>query len=51
MSSVCLIFINCAFHSVYPLIDEDKMLVETSLWEGLAVWNTESCSGGQGHTQ
>ena len=28
-------------------MDEDKRLVETSWWEGLAVGKTGSCSGGQ----
>ena len=37
--------------SVCPLIDEDKRLVQTSWWEGLAVAKTGSSSGGKGHAQ
>ena len=36
-------------HSVFPLMD--KMLVQASWWEGLAVGKTGSCSGGQGYAQ
>ena len=32
-------------------MDEDKRLVQVSWWEGLAVWKTGTCSGGQGHPQ
>ena len=49
--SVWLVFCDCDFHFVSPLMDEDKRLVEASWWEGLAVGKTRSCSGGQGHTQ
>ena len=38
-------------YSVCPLIDEDKRLVQTSWWEGLAVGKTGSSSGGKGHAQ
>ena len=44
-------FCNCSFHSVCPLMDEDKRLVEAFCWEGLAVGKTRFCSGGQGHAQ
>ena len=49
--SVWLVFCDCGFHSVWPLINEDKRLAEASWWEGLAVGKTGSCSGGQGHAQ
>ena len=51
MGTVWLVFCDSGFHSVCPLMDEDKRLVEASLWEGLAVGKTGSCSGGQGHAQ
>ena len=35
MSSNLFVFYNCGFHSVCPLIDEDKKLVETSSREVL----------------
>ena len=41
-----LVFCDCGFHSVCPLMEKDKRLVETSWWEGLAVGKTGSCSGG-----
>ena len=34
--SVCLVLYNCGFHSLCPLMDEDKRLVEASWWEWLA---------------
>ena len=49
MLSVLLVFCDCGFHSVCPLMDEDKRLVEGSRWEGLAVGKTGSYSGGHGH--
>ena len=39
-----------SFMWLCPLMDEDKRLVEASLWEGMAVGKTGSCSGGQGHS-
>ena len=39
------------FHSVCPLMDENKRLVEASWWETLAVGKSGSCFGEQGHTQ
>ena len=61
MGSVWLVFCDCGFHSVCPLMGEDKRLVETSWWEEEgeemgrweeeAVGKTGSCSGGQGHAQ
>ena len=37
MWSVWLIFCDCGFHSVCPLIDNDKRLMEASWWERLIV--------------
>ena len=37
MLSVWLVFCDCGFHSVYPLIDKDKRLREASRWEKLTV--------------
>ena len=51
MWSFWLAFCGCGFHSVCPLIDEDKRLVQASWWEGLAVGEPGSCSGGQGCAQ
>ena len=55
-----LVFFDCGFHSgghgtvvlapsVCPLMDEDKTLVQSSWWEGLAVGKTEYWYGEQGH--
>ena len=49
--SFWLVFCDCGFHSVCPLTDVDKRLVQASWWEGLSVGKTESCSGWQGHAQ
>ena len=51
MWSVWLVFCDCGFHSVCPLMVEDKRLVEASWWEWLAVGESGSCSGGQSHAQ
>ena len=32
---VWLIFCDCGFHSVFPLMDKDKRFIETSWWERL----------------
>ena len=37
MWSAWLVFWDCGFHSVCPLMGEEKRLVEASWWEGLAV--------------
>ena len=37
MWSLWLVFCDCGFHSVCPLMDGDKRLVQTSWWEGLTV--------------
>ena len=44
-----LIFCDCGFHSVCPLMDKDKRLVEAFWWEGLAIGESGSCSDGWGH--
>ena len=49
--SVWLVFSDCGFHSVFPLWDKDKRLMEASWWERLTVGETGSCSDGQGHAQ
>ena len=46
-----IIFCDCGFHSVCPLRDKDKRLMEASWWERLTVGETGSCSYGQGHVQ
>ena len=51
MPSVWLLSCDCGFHSVCPVMDEDKRLVEASWWEGLAVGKTVFCSDGQGPAQ
>ena len=51
MWSFWLVFCDCGFHSVCPLMDEDKRLLEASWWEELAVGKTGSCSGEQGQAQ
>ena len=50
MWSSGLVFCDCGFLSVCPLMDKDKRLMGASWWEALAVGKTGSCSGGQGHT-
>ena len=47
MWSDWLIFCDCGFQSICPLMEKDKRLMEASWWERL----TESCSDGQGHSQ
>ena len=51
MWSVWLVFCDCGFHSVCPLMDKDKRLMEASWWERLAEGETGSCSDGQSHAQ
>ena len=48
---VWLVFCDCGFHSVCPLVDKDKRLMEASWWEGLTVGETGSCSDRWGHVQ
>ena len=40
MWSVWLVFCNCGFHSVCPLMEKDKRLMEASCWERLTVEET-----------
>ena len=35
--SVWLVFCDCSFHPVCPLMDEDKRSVQASWWEGMSV--------------
>ena len=35
MWSVCLVFCDCRFHSVCPLVEKDKRIMEPSWWERL----------------
>ena len=47
--SVWLVFCNCGFNSVCPLMDKGKRLVETSWWERMVVGESGSCSEEHGH--
>ena len=47
--SVWLVFCDCGFHSVCPLMEKDKRLMEASWWERLTELETGSCSDGRGH--
>ena len=49
--SVWLIFCSCGSHSVCPLMDKDKRLLEASWWEGLAVGASRSWADGWSHSQ
>ena len=51
MWSVWLVFCDCGFHSVCPLMEKDKRLVEASWWERLTVGESGTCSDGWGHTK
>ena len=51
MWPVWLVSCDCGFHSICPLMDEDKRFMETSWWEGPPVWKTGSCSDGWDHPQ
>ena len=46
MWSVWLVFCDCGFHSICPLKDKDKRLMEASWCERLTVRETGSCSDG-----
>ena len=43
-----LVFCDCGFHSLFPLMDKDKRLVEASWWDRLTVekwkWKVKSLS-------
>ena len=51
MWSDWLVFCDCGFHSVYPLMEKDKRFMEASWWERLTEGETGSCFDGWGHTQ
>ena len=51
MGSVWLVFGDCGFHSVCPLTDKGKRLMEASWWERLSVGETGFCSDVRGHAQ
>ena len=44
-----LVFCDCGFQSVCPLMEKDKRLMEASWWETLTKGETGSCSDGWGH--
>ena len=44
-------FCDCGFHSVCPLMDKDKRLMEVSCWKRLTEGEAGSCSYGQGYAQ
>ena len=46
MWSFWLVFCDCDFYSVCPLMDVNKRLVEAFWWEELALGKNGSCSGG-----
>ena len=48
MRSVWLVFYDCGFHSVCPLMDKDQNLMVASWRERLTEGETGSCSDGQG---
>ena len=49
MWSVWLVFCDHGFHSVCPLMDKYKKLVEASSWERLTIEESGSCSDEWGH--
>ena len=51
MWSDWLVFCDCCFQSVFPLMEKDKRLMEASWWERLTEGETGSCSDGRGHVQ
>ena len=51
MWSVGLVFSDCGFLSVGPLIDKDMNLMEPALWDRLTEGEIGSCSDWQGHAQ
>ena len=44
--AMILVFCNCGFHSVCPLRDKDKRLMEAFWWKRLTVGESGSCSNG-----
>ena len=45
LSLLWLVFCDCGFHSICPPVNEDKILVEASWWNGLDMQKTRSFSG------
>ena len=46
-----VVFCDCGFQSVCPLMHKDKRLMQASYWERLTERETGSCSDGWGHAQ
>ena len=46
-----LVFCDCGFHSVCPVMEKDKRLMKASWRNRLTEGDTGSCSDGQGHAQ
>ena len=44
-----LVFCDCGFQTVCPLMEKDERLTVAFLWERLTEGETGSCSDGQGH--
>ena len=51
MWSDWLVFCDCGFQSVCPLMEKDKRLMEASWWERLTEGETGSCSDGWSQAQ
>ena len=51
MWSVWLVFCDCGFQSVCPLMEKDKRLMEASWWQRLTAGETGSYSNGRGRAQ
>ena len=51
MWSAWLVFCDCGFQPVCPLMEKDKSLMEASWWDRLTERGTGSCSDGWGHAQ
>ena len=51
MRSDWLVFCDCCFQCLCPLMEKDKRLMEGSWRERLTEGETGSCSDGQGHAQ
>ena len=51
MWSDWLVFCDCGFHFVFPLMEKDKRLMEASWWQRLTEGETGSCSDGWSHAQ
>ena len=44
-----LVFCDCGFQTVCPLMEKDKRFMEAFCWERLTEGETGSCSDGWGH--